>query len=252
MSDWNASQYLKFKKQRTQPAKDLARRVKEYQPKTIIDIGCGPGNSTSTLAEIFPDADIMGIDNSENMIKKAKEEHPELKFELRDISKITGKYDLLFSNACLQWVPNHDDLLPKLMKNLSDKGVLAIQIPINEEEPLFKTIDEIAREDRWGLKNICLPQNKALSPSRYFNILTDCSSDFDIWETKYYHTLENHRAMIEWVKGTRLRPYLDALGEETGKEFENEIENKAKKIYPPQKNGNIIFGFRRLFFIAKK
>ncbi len=113
MSDWNSTQYLKFKNERTQPAVDLAMRIKN-NPKTIVDIGCGPGNSTSVLRDIFPYADILGIDNSPNMIEKAKAEHPDISFRLCDALSLDGKYDLLFSNACLQWIPDHETLIPSL------------------------------------------------------------------------------------------------------------------------------------------
>ena len=251
MSDWSASQYLKFKNQRTQPAEDLARRI-TTRPKPAVDIGCGPGNSTATLKKIFPDADIVGIDNSLNMIKKAEEEHPDLKFELCDALTLTGTYDLLFSNACLQWIPNHKTLIPELMTKLNDGGILAVQIPMNGEEPLFRLIKEIASEPKWGLKNSDPIHNETLTPTEYFDLLSECSSAFDMWEIKYYHPLDGHRELIDWVKGTRIRPYLDILGEEKGKEFEKEIFERSLSLYPTVNGGKTILGFRRFFFIAKK
>lgn len=252
MSEWNSTQYLKFKKQRTQPAVDLAMRVLDHNPKTIADIGCGPGNSTFVLKEIFPNADLLGIDNSMNMIEKAQSEHPDIKFRLCDALALENKYDLLFSNACLQWIPDHANLIPAFMDKLNDGGVLAVQIPINGEEPLFKLIKEVAAEPKWGIQEVKLQRNETLTTSEYFDILTDCSSAFDIWETKYYHHLTDHKALVEWVKGTRLRPYLTFLGEKLGEEFENEIVEKAKKLYPVRKSGGVVLGFRRLFFTAKK
>ena len=252
MSNWNSSQYLKFKKQRTQPAIDLARRIADRCPKTIVDIGCGPGNSTLVLKELFPHADILGIDPSSNMIEKAKKDHPDIAFRLCDAMALEGKYDLLFSNACLQWIPNHDILLPALMEKVKSGGVLAVQIPRNGEEPLFQLINEVAAEPRWGLRDITPPPNETLTPAEYFDILAGCSSSFDLWETKYYHQLDDHKALIEWVKGSRLRPYLAFLGEKLGAEFENELAERAKKIYPLQKSGGVILGFRRFFFTAEK
>lgn len=250
MSDWNASQYLKFNTQRTQPAQDLAMRVKDLKPKTVADIGCGPGNSTAVLAAAFPDSDILGIDSSPSMIEKAKKEHPNLKFMLCDALSLPGRYDLLFSNACLQWIPDHAILIPALMDKLTDGGVLAVQMPMNGEEPLFRLISETA--DRWGLAGVKAQPNETLTPPEYFDILTACSASFDMWETKYYHSLADHQSLIDWVKGTRLRPYLDFLGKEKGEEFETEILQRAKELYTVMSDGSVVLGFRRYFFTAVK
>lgn len=137
MADWNPLQYLKFETQRTQPARDLLMRLKAYTPHTVADIGCGPGNSTAAVAECFPNAELIGIDSSPNMIEKAEAKYPELKFRLCNALELEGKYDLLFSNACLQWIPNHAILIPALMSKLNEKGVLAVQMPMNSQEPLF-------------------------------------------------------------------------------------------------------------------
>lgn len=252
MGNWNPSQYLKFKNQRTQPAVDLAMRILKYNPKTVADIGCGSGNSTFVLKELMPTADIIGIDSSPEMISKAQKEYPDIKFEIGDAAALKNKYDLIFSNACLQWVPDHSALIPSLMENLNDGGVLAVQIPMNSDEPLFKLISEIVKEPKWGLNNAKLQPNETLTPPEYFNILSKCSSQFDIWETKYYHSIADHNSLVEWVKGTRLRPYLEYLGKEKGAEFENEIVERSKAFYPVTDNGSVILGFRRFFFTAVK
>ena len=253
MADWNPKQYMRFEKQRTQPAKDLAIRVKDIcSPQKIVDIGCGPGNSTAVLKEIFTDAHIIGIDNSSNMIERASFEHPELTFELSDASQLTDKYDLIFSNACLQWIPDHDSFIPLLISKLTDNGILAVQMPMNNSEPLYQLVAEIISEPKWELDKAPAHVNKTLAPNEYFNILSTCTSSFDIWETKYYHPLTNHTALVDWIKGTKLRPYLDYLGDERGTELEAEILSRAKKLYPCMHNGEVLFGFRRLFFIATK
>lgn len=252
MTSWNPSQYLKFKNQRTQPAVDLAMRTLKYNPKTVIDIGCGPGNSTFVLKELFPNADITGIDSSPKMISKAQKEYPDIKFEIGDAKAINGKYDLIFSNACLQWIPNHCTLIPSLMDKLNTGGILAVQIPMNSDEPLFHIIRDVASEEKWDFSEMKLQPNETLTPPEYYSILSDCSSEFDMWETKYYHTLPNHQALVDWVKGTRLRPYLDCLSAEKGAEFENEIVKRSKALYPLTDNGNVVLGFRRFFFTALK
>ena len=252
MADWNPQQYLKFQKQRTQPSRDLAARVADRNPRTVADIGCGPGNSTAVLREVFPQAEIVGLDNSPDMIEKARREHPDLVFRQGDARQLEGTWDLLFSNACLQWIPNHDTLIPSLMDKLNNGGVLAVQIPMNGEEPLSQLIKEIADEPQWGLRNIPMPPNETLTPSEYYDILSGCSSAFDSWEIKYYHPLADHKALVDWVKGTRLRPYLDFLGDKRGAEFEKEIVNRSKRAYPLTKNGKVVLGFRRFFFVAEK
>ena len=250
MSDWNSTLYLKFKKERTQPAIDLANKVHSYTPNKIVDIGCGPGNSTEIIKTIFPNSDILGIDNSQNMIYRAQKEHPELTFQLCDMNNLHYGYDMFFSNACLQWVPNHTLLLPVLMDKLNDGGILAVQIPMNQDEPLFRIIDDVA--SKWNLKTVSSHFNNTLQPDEYYDILSDCSSNFQIWETIYCHALPSHQALVDWIKGTRLRPYLDTLNDENKLLFENEILNHVIRTYPLRKNGNTLLHFRRFFFIAIK
>ena len=252
MSDWNPEKYLQFNKQRTQPAIDLTKRVLEYTPQSIVDIGCGPGNSTAILKKTFPNASIMGIDNSENMINKARTEHPDIQFALCSAEAITGKYDLLFSNACLQWIPNHKRLLPDLMEKLNDGGHLAVQVPMNAEEPLYRIIKQTASEGKWNFKDVFFENHDVLLPEEYFDILSGCSSQFDLWETVYYHALPSHAHLIDWVRSTRLHPYLDALDESQKQLFEQEILDKVKSVYSFTESGEIILRFRRLFFVARK
>ncbi len=248
MFEWNSDQYLKFKAQRTQPAIDLAKRVADKNPQSVLDIGCGPGNSTSVLKSVFPDSHILGIDTSQDMIDKAKKSYPDIDFRLGDAREISAKYDLLFSTACLQWRPNHRFLIPYLMSKLNDAGTLAVQIPMNFEEPLFRIIRDVISE----MNLTSLSRQWTLKPDEYYEVLSGCTSRFYVWETVYYHSLPNHEAMLEWVKGTHIRPYLALLSEEDGLEFENEILDRVKKAYPVMSDGNVILRFRRFFFTAEK
>jgi len=255
VSEWNSEQYLKFKKQRTQPAIDLAKRISVEHPKNILDIGCGPGNSTSVLKEIFPKACILGVDNSENMIKRAKESYPDINFKLCDVTTELDKldkYDIIFSNACLQWIPNHKKFIPMLFDKLNKNGVLAVQMPMNGQEKMFKIMAEIVSEPQWGFSSTNIEMTETLLPEEYFNILSSCTGNFDIWETVYYHNMSSIEAMVEWVKGTRLRPYLNALDKTKAENLEKEITMRAAAIYDTQENGEIIFKFRRFFFVANK
>ncbi|MCD7846743.1 MAG: methyltransferase domain-containing protein [Oscillospiraceae bacterium] len=225
----------------------MAKRIEDRNPQTVLDIGCGPGNSTAVLKSVFPDAQILGIDTSPDMINKANMTYPDIEFRLGDARNIYDKYDLIFSNACLQWIPNHKDLIPYLMSKLNDGGMLAVQIPMNGEEPLFRIIREVVSE----FKLNSISKQWTLEPEEYYEILSGCSSSFQTWETIYYHDLPNHESMLEWVKGTHIRPYLALLSEEDGLEFENEILDRVKKTYPVMGDGKVILRFRRFFFTAR-
>lgn len=252
MADWNAELYLKFERQRTQPARDLARHIAHARPETALDLGCGPGNSTAVLREVFPQTQLKGVDNSSAMIEKARKKYPELAFEQDDVRAIAGTYDLLFSNACLQWVPDHQTLLPYLMSRLSDGGMLAVQVPINDGEPLYQIIREVVAQSPYDFSRAQAEYNRALAPAAYYDILAGCTADFDLWETVYYHDMPSHEALLDWVRGTRLRPYLECLDAAQQAAFEAELLRQTRERYPLQQNGRVILRFRRLFFVARK
>lgn len=256
MSDWSSEQYLKFKKERTQPSIDLVNRIELKNPKRIIDIGCGPGNSTAVLKSRFPDAYILGVDFSPNMIEKAKADYPDIDFMLfdatKDFDKLEGKFDIVFSNACIQWVPNHKRLLADMMNILNPRGVMAVQVPFQFEQPIHAAIGKIAASDKW--KSL-IPFEKVfniLTEEEYFDLLSDISSDFSMWKTVYFHRLPSQHSIIEWYRSTGLKPYLEILSDEKKTEFENDVFEEIKNAYPTQKNGEVIFRFPRLFFMAEK
>lgn len=256
MSDWNSEQYLKFLKERTQPSVDLAAKINMENPKRIIDIGCGPGNSTAVLKKRYPDAYILGVDFSPNMIEKAKADYPDMDFMLfdatRDFEKLEDKYDIVFSNACIQWVPNHKKLLSDMMSILKPNGVLAVQVPMNFEEPIHKIIVEVITRKEWADKIGSGRQFYTLKESEYFDVLSDISSDFTMWKTIYMHRMPSHQSIIEWYKSTGMKEYLAVLSDDDKIEFEKAVFNEVEKYYPVQKNGEIIFRFPRLFFTAVK
>lgn len=251
---WDSKQYLKFQKERTQPSIDLADRLTVQSPERIIDIGCGPGNSTAVLKKRYPNAKIIGADNSENMISAAKEKYPDIEFLLCDASKdlgnITEKFDIVFSNACIQWVPDHPKLLREMISLLKEGGELAVQIPINYDEPIHKIINETVRSEKWR-EVFSKPRIfYTLTPEKYYDILSEISSDFEMWQTAYFHRMKSHSDIIEWYRSTGLRPYLGSLSPADKEEFEWDIFAKVEKAYPKQANGEIIFRFPRLFFKA--
>ena len=186
------------------------------------------------------------------MIEKAKREHNSIRFLICGAEELIGTYDLLFSNACLQWIPSHEKLIPQLMSKLNPGGVLAVQIPMNAEEPLFRIIKDTAAEGKWNFENVHFEKNDTLLPEEYLDILSRCASNFELWETVYYHVMPCHEQLIEWVKGTRLRPYLDVLNPVQQSEFENDILLKARAAYPVMANNEVVLKFRRFFFIVQK
>lgn len=254
MKDWSSTQYLMFESERTQPAIDLANRVFINDPKKILDIGCGPGNSTQVLAKKFPNSYILGIDNSPNMIETAKKDHPNLDFLTCDVdsnfSMLDNDFDMVFSNACIQWLPNHNQLLRNLTGLLKPGGILAVQIPMNYQEPIHQIIKEVSTSEKWKSEFAVQRSYYNLTQGEYFDLLSEISTEFSMWETIYCHNLKSHQDIIEWYRGTGLRPYLDVLSEEKKIAFEKDIRNKVMEAYPSQKNGNIIFRFPRFFFVA--
>ncbi len=258
MSDWNAAQYLKFSNERTQPSLDLAVRIKDFilDPKKIVDIGCGPGNSTAVLKSRFPQAELWGVDNSPNMLADAKKNYPEIGWKLCDaatqLHTLDTDFDLVFSNACIQWVPNHSALLVGFMDRLSPGGVLAVQVPYNQNEPIHRILKQLALSERWQASFREIRSFYTLRADEYYQNLSSLSSRVVLWETIYYHILDSHLAILEWYRGTGLRPYLNQLKEEEKDAFEQDVLNLIRENYPLQPDGRVIFRFPRLFFIAVK
>lgn len=255
MFSWNSKQYLKFKNQRTRPATDLAKSITFLDPNKIIDIGCGPGNSTEVLQKRFPKAQIIGIDSSPDMIQTAKSRYNNIEFVCCDVNELFGKkekYDIVFSNACIQWIPDHKNLLKNLMSLLNKNGVLAVQVPFNFGEPIHKIISSTTSSEKWKSVFNRPREQFLLSDSEYYNLLSEISSEFQMWLTTYYHKMKTHDDIMEWYCGTGLRPYLEQLDEKKKSEFECEIFEKIRQAYPQQKSGDIIFRFPRLFFTAEK
>lgn len=256
MSDWNAAQYAKFKAQRTLPAAELANALPAQGVESIIDLGCGIGNSTAVLKNRFPQAHIVGADSSDDMLDFARKNEPELEFiKLNvpdDIETLGRKFDVVYSNACLQWIPNHKELLSRLMELVNPGGTLAVQIPQQAKHPMYKLMPMVAQSGEWAEKIKYRRKYNCLTEEEYFDILSDISSDFRLWETTYFFKMPSHRSIVEWYKGTGMRPYLDGLSDEDKIKFENDVLAEVEKLYPVQKNGEIIFRFPRLFFTAIK
>ncbi|MGM9971253.1 MAG: methyltransferase domain-containing protein [Anaeroplasmataceae bacterium] len=253
MNDWNSNQYMKFANERTQPSIDLIKRIK-ITPKSILDIGCGPGNSTNQLYQFFSDANILGIDSSDNMLDKARSTYPGFKFEKcfvpDDLNKLES-FDLIFSNACLHWIPNHKILLPKIMDKLNDGGVFAVQMPMVQNALFYKALNEVVSTSKWNKLNVV--QNfYNLSPNETYNILSGVSKSVEMWETTYYHIVSSYDDIINWYKGSGLRPYLEKLADKEKEIFISDIIIKLKEYFPINSDNTILLKMPRLFFIASK
>ncbi len=256
MKDWNPDLYLKFNRERIQPSRDLISRINYEKPEKIIDIGCGPGNSTQMLARRWPDASVTGIDSSPAMIKKAATDFPDGNWKLRDAGKdvIEEKYDIVFSNAAIQWIPGHEKLLRKFHSLLNNNGLLAVQVPLSRDMPLGKSIEEIARNKRWNsLTKDATTLFTIHNSPWYYDRLSGIFNSIEIWETSYIHAMDSHNSILEMIRSTGLKPYLEGLGSEEEKsDFESLVFKSINKHYPRQKNGKVLFPFKRLFFIAGK
>jgi len=256
MKDWNPDLYKRFEKQRTQPVKDLIDSIEIKHVNRIIDIGCGPGNSTEQLALRWKDASIIGIDSSANMIKEANERLPHIQFEERDANQDLsglGHFDLVFSNAAIQWMPNHHELLQKFFGLVQVGGALAVQIPSVSNMGIQRAVKETAISEKWNGRFITNSYLNYENTEYYYNICSELSEEIYIWETDYYHVMENHQRIIEWYKSTGMKPYLDALNTQGERmEFEETVLDKIRIYYKEQRNGRVLFPFRRIFFIVYK
>ena len=252
MLAWDADQYLKFASERTQPAIDLVSKI-ALKPKTIVDLGCGPGNSTEVLAARWAKADLTGLDSSSTMLEQARKNHPTWTWLEADLAtwQPRERFDLVFSNAALQWVANHDKLLPRLKNLVADGGALAIQIPAHQQSPLHQAMLELAKLPKWA--EALYSASTALSietPCFYYDTLLP-TKDTVLWQTAYQHVMPNAAAILEWIRGTGLRPFLEALPNQAMRqEFESMLLERVKAAYPAQKDGRVLFEFNRLFMIA--
>jgi trans-aconitate 2-methyltransferase len=251
---WSADQYLKFGDERTRPAADLLARVPLSDPKLIVDLGCGPGNSTALLATRYPNAKIIGLDSSADMIAKAKKEGPQgVEWVLADVAdwKPEAPPDLIYANALFQWLPNHERLFPRLMSHLRPGGVVAIQMPRNFDQPSHQIIREVAAQGPWAeaLKGRGLRDPVADSKT-YFALLEPHVKALDIWETDYCQALKGDDPVLNWVKGTALTPYLSAVDSPLKEGFLRELARRLAVAYPRRDSGVTLFPFRRIFIIA--
>lgn len=256
MSDWNPNLYMQFRSERTRPSIDLISKIDSVEPKSVIDIGCGPGNSTQVLVDRWPKAKITGLDSSSAMIEKAKHDYPNQQWIVADALsyKPEIEYDIIYSNAVIQWIPNHENLLRIFHGYLSNNGILAIQIPLFWDMPLGKVINETASDIRWkdtmaGIYDLFTIHDYSF----YYDNLSGLFNSVDIWETTYFHIMDSHVSIIEMMRSTGLKPYLEKLDNDQAiEQFEKDVLTGIEKTYPIQKDGKVLLPFKRLFFIGYK
>jgi trans-aconitate 2-methyltransferase len=254
MSGWNPDAYLKFGNERTRPSIDLVNRIELADPSSIVDLGCGPGNSTRVLRERWPKARIIGLDSSPEMIEKARQTDPGVEWLLADAASWSPeeKFGLVFSNATLQWIPDHDALIGRLFDRVASAGALAVQVPANGGSPLHQALLRVSRLPEWRAATAgCEDLITYRDADFYYDRLSVLSNRIEIWQTVYIHVLESHRNLVEWYSSTGMRPYLERLdGEAARTSFKGMLQKECEAGYPPRRDGRILFPFKRIFFIA--
>ena len=246
---WNPEQYLKFAGPRTRAASELLGHVQLESPSTGVDLGCGPGNSTALLSARWPDAKIIGVDSSPEMLAAAREAMPGITWVEGDLASWApdAPVDLLFANAVLHWLPDHEALLPRLMGRLAPGGVLAAQMPMNGDSPAHRRLRELAgpAPDAGGWR-------PPLAPETYYRILAPHAATVDVWETEYQQVMGGLDDIVEWAKGAALLPHLRGLGAEEAGALLARVREGLAGLYSPQPDGKVLFPFKRLFFVARK
>ena len=250
---WNADIYDRFSKERLQPSIDLINRIGDKKFNRILDVGCGTGMSTAALAANWSSAEIIGVDLSEEMLQKAGETLTDVTFFQRDCSKPLldmGTFDLIFSNAFLQWIPDQEEFISNSFDMLVKDGVFASQIPLFDEMPASRYIANAVSSLSDFFTEVANPFS--LSPSEYYEIMSKHTEKVTVWVTDYYHEMDSRDKILDFLKGTALHPYMDVLNDKEQNEFLSEVLNNLKCSYPCQQNGKVLFPFKRLFLVGEK
>jgi trans-aconitate 2-methyltransferase len=254
MTDWSPTTYLKFEDQRTRPAADLLARVPPNAARCVVDVGCGPGNSTELLAQRYPGADILGLDNSPAMLEEARRRLPELRFDAADAATwIPGPdADLVFANATYQWIADHFAQLPRVLAALRPGAVLAVQMPDNVNQTTHRLMREVAQEGPWAGTLTAASRQPLPPPRAYYEALQPHAARIDIWHTIYNHVLADAPTIVEFVRSTGLRPFLDPLGQPDRLEFLARYTARIAEAYRPMADGKVMLDFSRLFIVAQR
>jgi trans-aconitate 2-methyltransferase len=253
---WDPDRYLTYADERGRPFVELVARIGAEAPRRVADLGCGPGNLTALLAQRWPDADVVGLDSSPEMIEAARGTDARVRFEVADLrdwlaDAAREPVDVLVSNATLQWVPGHLDLMPALLAAVRPGGWLAFQVPGNFDEPSHTIRRDLAAEPAYAEATRAVSAPDAHDPADYLDALARLGARVDAWETTYLHLLDGPDPVFTWVSGTGARPTLQALEGDLRARFEAEFKRRLAAAYPPRPYG-VVLPFRRVFVVARK
>jgi len=257
---WSPKQYLAFEDERTRPVRDLVAAIRLGDPGLALDLGCGPGNSTEVLAARFSGAMIQGLDSSPEMIAAARARLPRVNFQLTSVEdwayapSVPPRPQIVLANAVLQWVPGHETLLPALAGRLAGRGALAIQMPDNLDQPSHVAMRETAADGPWrdSLLEAAAARTSLPGADWYYRLLRPLFAKVDIWRTTYHHPLPGAEAIVEWLKGTGLRPFLDPLAPDQRAAFLEVYRQRLEAAYPAMADGMVLLPFPRLFLLAER
>jgi trans-aconitate 2-methyltransferase len=267
---WSAKQYVIFEDERTRPVRDLLAALPMIDARLGMDLGCGPGNSTEALAARFPGAELRGIDSSPDMIEAARRRLPRVRFTVEDIEAWTGEgrrsdgrrseptsdpeaFDVILANAVLQWMPDHAALLPSLIGRLAIGGALAVQMPDNLEEPAHRLMREVAAGGPWAdkLAAACGARAAIAGAGWYYELLRPLCAKVELWRTIYFHPLSGGAgAIVEWFKGSGLRPFLEPLDEDEREGYLEKYTTAIARAYPALSDRSVLLPFPRVFIVA--
>jgi trans-aconitate 2-methyltransferase len=257
---WDPSQYAIFGDHRLRPALELLGRVSTQAPKVVYDLGCGPGNVTRIIAERWPDAKVIGVDNSPQMLEKAASEPSSVEWIEADVRTWTPETapDVIYSNATLQWVDGHETIFPRLVSLLAPGGCLAAQMPLSRNATSHKLMVDVLREKQADGRPIggdeliaTMSRKWVLDTQEYYDLLVGATAALDIWHTEYLQVLSGEDAVLEWVTATGLRPVLNGLDGADRDEYVKRYRHQLNEAYPRRDDGHTLYPFRRLFMTAQ-
>lgn len=259
MPSWRPDQYLLFEEERTRPCRDLVAHICVDSVRAVIDLGCGPGNSTAVLAERWPHARITGLDSSVEMLDRARQSNSRHEWLHSDIAEwttgVNDEYDVVFSNAALHWVRDHPTVFPRIFERVAAGGVLAIQVPANINEPAHRVMRDLASSREWRDRFPATGVREWFvhDAAFYYDVFASVARSVNLWQTTYIHVLPDVASIAEWYRATGLRPFLDALQSVSDRErFIKDYTDALRSEYRPRQDGRILFPFRRLFVIASR
>jgi trans-aconitate 2-methyltransferase len=252
---WSAKQYVAFEDERTRPVRDLLSGLPPMDAGSVIDLGCGPGNSTEVLAQRYPQAHVAGIDSSPDMIAAARQRLPGVDFDLGKVEdlQLPGPFDVILANAVLQWLPDHATLLPKLLAKLAAKGALAVQMPDNLDSPAHRLMRETAAQGPWASKlaGAAAARTALADMDWYYDLLRPLCRKVELWRTTYYHVLAGGATdMVEWFKGSGLRPFIQPLSDAERSAYLERYTAAIAAAYPTRADGAVLLPFPRVFMLA--